>query len=406
MRSLVHPSRACALALSLVLCALVAPAHAEDIDIYADPNAANDVPNVLFVLDNSANWSSSIPAANCFYKNGGVVTADGPKASNPGQEQGKKMAIEKCALYNLVDALPVATSGGPDNDALFKIGFMLLNESPDNGAYPRKAFTALTTNNKAVLKALIKGLAISDDKGSNSDFAKAMYEAYLYFKGLRPYQGDARAQARRQRHQRRPLQQPCRRVMLAQLRDLHRQRLARELREQQLARPADRRGRQHVAALVSDVDRQEHRPGQLDGRVRALPAQRRRQHQRRLAGHHHPHGGGDRRLVGRPLSELHRRRSPTRAAARSTAPATPTSCSRRCSRCSTRSRRSTASSPRPACRSRVNARGTYLNQVYMGMFRPDGQAKPRWRGNLKQYQFGLRRPRQAVAGRLPRARQR
>ena len=73
---------------------------------------------------------------------------------------------------------------------------MLLNESPDNGAYPRKAFTPLTTNNKAVLKALIKGLAIGDDKGSNADFAKAMYEAYLYFKGLAPYQGAARAQAR------------------------------------------------------------------------------------------------------------------------------------------------------------------------------------------------------------------
>ena len=37
----------------------------------------------------------------------------------------------------------------------------------------------------------------------------------------------------------------------------------------------------------------------------------------------------------------------------------------------------------------VNARGTYLNQVYMGMFRPDGDANPRWRGNIKQYKFGL-----------------
>ena len=50
----------------------------------------------------------------------------------------------------------------------------------------------------------------------------------------------------------------------------------------------------------------------------------------------------------------------------------------------------------------VNARGTYLNQVYMGMFRPDGDAKPRWRGNLKQYQFGLDAPRQSVAGRFHR----
>jgi hypothetical protein len=35
----------------------------------------------------------------------------------------------------------------------------------------------------------------------------------------------------------------------------------------------------------------------------------------------------------------------------------------------------------------VNTQGTYLNQVFTGMFRPDGSAKPRWAGNLKQYKF-------------------
>lgn len=35
----------------------------------------------------------------------------------------------------------------------------------------------------------------------------------------------------------------------------------------------------------------------------------------------------------------------------------------------------------------VNTQGTYLNQIYMGMFRPDAGANPRWLGNLKQYQF-------------------
>lgn len=35
----------------------------------------------------------------------------------------------------------------------------------------------------------------------------------------------------------------------------------------------------------------------------------------------------------------------------------------------------------------VSVRGTYLNQVYMGMFRPDANAKPNWAGNLKQYQL-------------------
>ena len=36
----------------------------------------------------------------------------------------------------------------------------------------------------------------------------------------------------------------------------------------------------------------------------------------------------------------------------------------------------------------VNSQGTYLNQVYVGMFRPDGNARPRWAGNLKQYKLG------------------
>ena len=37
----------------------------------------------------------------------------------------------------------------------------------------------------------------------------------------------------------------------------------------------------------------------------------------------------------------------------------------------------------------ANAQGTYQNQVFMGMFRPDPNANPRWMGNLKQYQFGV-----------------
>jgi type IV pilus assembly protein PilY1 len=39
----------------------------------------------------------------------------------------------------------------------------------------------------------------------------------------------------------------------------------------------------------------------------------------------------------------------------------------------------------------VNVRGAFLNQVYMGMFRPDGHASPRWPGNLKQYALAVRK---------------
>jgi type IV pilus assembly protein PilY1 len=37
----------------------------------------------------------------------------------------------------------------------------------------------------------------------------------------------------------------------------------------------------------------------------------------------------------------------------------------------------------------VNGQGNYLNQIYIGMFRPDPESKPRWMGNLKQYQLGF-----------------
>lgn len=36
----------------------------------------------------------------------------------------------------------------------------------------------------------------------------------------------------------------------------------------------------------------------------------------------------------------------------------------------------------------ASTQGTYLNQVYVGLFRPDGTALPRWVGNLKQYKLG------------------
>ena len=37
----------------------------------------------------------------------------------------------------------------------------------------------------------------------------------------------------------------------------------------------------------------------------------------------------------------------------------------------------------------VNTEGTYLNQIYIGMFRPDSPGLPRWSGNLKQYKLGI-----------------
>ena len=130
------------LVLAAVGATMATAALAEDIDIYST-SGNTDLPNVLVMLDNSANWSASI-SATCKYLLPDNVTesSEGPQATNPGMEQGTKMAIEKCALYNVIQALPVKPAPATaDNNAMFNVGLMLLNESPssNNGAYPRVA---------------------------------------------------------------------------------------------------------------------------------------------------------------------------------------------------------------------------------------------------------------------------
>ena len=53
----------------LALAALAGPALAEDIDIFtANPLVAGTKPNILIVLDNSANWSASFDGGTKFSK--------------------------------------------------------------------------------------------------------------------------------------------------------------------------------------------------------------------------------------------------------------------------------------------------------------------------------------------------
>src|SRR5678815_805877 len=51
------------LGLGLSLLAVVAPANAEDIDLYSRSSGSGERPNVLFILDDSANWSTSLSGA-------------------------------------------------------------------------------------------------------------------------------------------------------------------------------------------------------------------------------------------------------------------------------------------------------------------------------------------------------
>jgi type IV pilus assembly protein PilY1 len=148
--------------LAITLAASLQAVHAEDIDIYSIPSTEGLRPNVLIMLDNTANWSASIATPLC-----NAIGAD-VKASSPNKEEGTKMGAQKCALYKLISSMSVEDLG------LFNFAVMMFNESPDSSGYPRKAFVTVTSGpDKQALLDLISGLGINKDKGNNAATAEA-----------------------------------------------------------------------------------------------------------------------------------------------------------------------------------------------------------------------------------------
>lgn len=132
---------------ALGLWAMAALTQAEDIDLFvAAPPNATDLPNVLIILDNTANWNT--PFSN-----------------------------EMAALSSVVSALPADK---------FRLGLMLFSEtgagnSGNDGAYVRAAIRPLSALNKPLYQGLVDSLDITDDKSNGGKISKAMEEAYLYY---------------------------------------------------------------------------------------------------------------------------------------------------------------------------------------------------------------------------------
>ncbi len=134
---------------------------AEDVDLFVgSPASATEIPNVLIILDNTANWNT--PFAN-----------------------------EIAALVSTINALPVGTGDVPN----FRLGLMMFTETGDgnsgeDGAYVRAAIRNLNTANKAKYVSLISSIDKTDDKSNGGKVGKAMEEAYLYFTGKAPHAGN------------------------------------------------------------------------------------------------------------------------------------------------------------------------------------------------------------------------
>jgi type IV pilus assembly protein PilY1 len=160
--------------------------RAEDIDIYALPPGAVDLPNILFLVDNSANWGADVTSR------GSCANWPDTGAPLPNYDGSKKSGAQLCALVTVVERLAAraAANGG---QPVARIGVMLFNSGASKiGAYPRMAFTAVTPLNKNDLQRQIKtitGAGGTDTSASAPQVGLGMYEAYLWFKGEAPLYG-------------------------------------------------------------------------------------------------------------------------------------------------------------------------------------------------------------------------
>jgi len=120
----------------------------DDTDIFlASPANPAERPNVLIVMDNTANWNNAF-------------------------------ANEKSALVQVINGLTEQ----------FNLGLMLFpetgggNDSVDGG-YVRSHVRPMDQTNRTALASLINNLDKLNDKGNNGTIGLALHEAYLYYAG-------------------------------------------------------------------------------------------------------------------------------------------------------------------------------------------------------------------------------
>ncbi|HUP92030.1 MAG TPA: PilC/PilY family type IV pilus protein [Solimonas sp.] len=150
-----------AAALAIVAALATSAARAEDIDLFSmsNPSAAGR-PNVLFVIDNTANWNNAF-------------------------------ANEMNALASSFQSLP------PD---AFNIGIMLYTEtgggnSGQDGGYVRAALRNMTATNKGLYRSMILNFDKLNDKSNGGKAGMIMAEAFLYLKGTAPSAGNNKTKA-------------------------------------------------------------------------------------------------------------------------------------------------------------------------------------------------------------------
>jgi type IV pilus assembly protein PilY1 len=172
------------LALATVMALGVTTAVAEDIDLYEDGGGTSGVPNVLIILDNGANFDASTNGQTCSY-------ADG--SGSPGATTaGTLAAIEQCAIFNAVYSLPPGS---------INLGLMVFNQSQfssfgclgtNTGGCLIKPLELMTGQAKTDFLNFVKSWSVNKSsnnpntvymKSNSESTGSAMQEAWAYYAG-------------------------------------------------------------------------------------------------------------------------------------------------------------------------------------------------------------------------------
>jgi len=153
--------------LAIAIFAFQSPASAEDLDLFVQPPGDEvGAPNVLILLDNTANWNRDV---------------DG-------------QAININEIKAMIDTLK-GLEVNEDGSAKFRVGLMMFTETAPgdsnyDGGYVRAAIRDMTEENKQIYAELLDSLDNLGDMSNGGKAGKTMSEVYQYLKGYQPFSGN------------------------------------------------------------------------------------------------------------------------------------------------------------------------------------------------------------------------
>ncbi|MGO4304469.1 pilus assembly protein [Cupriavidus sp. RAF12] len=344
-------------------------ARAEDIDLYTGVQPDSGKPNVLILFDNASTWDAS---ASFTCSTPGVVSSN---------NDGKDVGAEQCALYNAVDSIRKS----PTLLGNLNLGVMMFGNGSNVGGkfrFPSAAPYKLPLMDSTGIDSFltyVKSIDRQADNANNSQVAGGMQEAWAYYAGRTGLSGTQYTT---------PIDNPCQHNFVIYIAnavnngkpqdtgqaafDALGKAGASTTQQQEIVLPANTKYQSSWGDEWARFMYQSDVLGNMDNRQNITTytiavTDGKNPDYVQLASSMGSNGGGKSYVV--QLGDVNGLTSALLQIFNEVQAVNSVF----------------ASVSLPAS---VNAQGQFLNQVYVGMFRPDATAAPRWMGNLKQYKVG------------------